>query len=50
MPKPSAILQNDDAHVHDKGWMDEAGMKLWINRLWERRKGALLKKSARFVY
>jgi hypothetical protein len=49
MPKPSEIPPGVVVHVHDKGWMDEAGMKLWINRVWERRKGALLKKSSLLV-
>ena len=47
--KPSEILPGVVAHVHDKGWTDEAGMKLWINRVWERRKGGLLKKSSLLV-
>jgi len=33
----------------DKGCMDEAGIKLWIKRVWERSKGALLKKSSLLV-
>ncbi|KAG7166842.1 Pogo transposable element-like 84 [Homarus americanus] len=24
-------------HVHPKGWMDEGGVKVWINKVWSRR-------------
>ena len=38
MPKepipPQIVL-----HVHEKGWMDEAGMKLWIEKVWRCREG-----------
>ena len=43
---PSEIL----VHVHDKGWMYENGMKLWIQRVWETRPGGLLKKNACLDY
>mgnify|MGYP003623222955 FL=1 len=36
-------------HVHEKGWMDESGMKVWIEKVWGRRNGALLKKKAFLV-
>ena len=48
MPQPTEILPGV-VLVHGKDWMDEADIKLWINRVWERRKGALLKKSFIFV-
>ena len=28
-----------------KGWPDEGGMKLWIDKIWHRRPGGLLKKK-----
>ena len=43
---PSEIL----VHFHDKGWMYENGMKLWIQKVWETRPGGLLKKNACLVY
>lgn len=32
-------------HCHPKGWMDEKGIILWLNKVWITRPGALLKKS-----
>ena len=37
-------------HVHEKGWMDEAGMKLWIEKVWRCHEGGLLKKKSLLVY
>ncbi|GIX90759.1 hypothetical protein CDAR_389531 [Caerostris darwini] len=28
-------------HGHEKGWMDENGVKLWIRNVWQKRPGAL---------
>ncbi|CAI5769472.1 pogo transposable element with KRAB domain [Podarcis lilfordi] len=36
-------------HVHEKGWMDENGMKVWVEKVWSKRPGGLLKKSALLV-
>jgi len=33
------------AHVHSKGWMDGEGMKLWLEKVWSKRPGGLLKKN-----
>ncbi|KAG1677113.1 Pogo transposable element with KRAB domain [Nymphon striatum] len=49
MPKekfPSGVV----VHVHPKGCMDEQGVELWLNRLWCRRNGGLLKKPALLVW
>ena len=49
MPKeeiPPGML----VHVHEKGWMEEHGMKLWINKVWECRPGGLTRKKACLVY
>ncbi len=49
MPKdklPSGVY----VHVHPKGWMDENGMRLWLEKVWGRRPGALLKKPALMVW
>ena len=37
-------------HVHEKGWMDENGMMLWISRIWHNCPGGLFKKKACLVY
>ena len=49
MPKetiPPGVL----IHVEEKGWIDEKGMKLWIEKILERRPGGLIKKKACLVY
>lgn len=37
-------------HVHPKGWMDEEGIVLWLNQVWNSRPGALLKKKSLLVW
>ena len=37
-------------HANPKGWMDEERMKLWIEKVWSRRPGGLLKKPALLVW
>ncbi|KAG8236486.1 hypothetical protein J437_LFUL016634 [Ladona fulva] len=37
-------------HVHPKGWMDEAGMKLWLQNVLVRRPGGLLRKPSLLVW
>jgi hypothetical protein len=32
-------------HIHAKGWMDENGMKLWLEKVWSKRSGGFLKKT-----
>jgi len=32
-------------HVHSKGWMDGEGMKLWLEKVWSKHLGGLLKKD-----
>jgi len=36
-------------HVQPKGWMDEDGMKVWMEKVWEKRPGGLLKKQSLLV-
>ena len=45
-PIPPGVL----IHVHDKGWMDEQGMLLWIKEVWECRPGHLLNKKSCLVF
>ena len=37
-------------HHHPKGWMDEDGMKLWIEKVWRLRPGGLLRKRSLLVW
>ena len=37
-------------HCHPKGWMDEAGMKLWVEKVWRSRPGGLLRKKSLLVW
>ena len=37
-------------HVCDSGWMDKDGIKLWLNKVWSRRDGGLLKKPSLLVW
>ncbi|XP_078244344.1 uncharacterized protein LOC110070281 isoform X2 [Pogona vitticeps] len=36
-------------HVHEKGWMDENGMRTWVEKVWSKRPGGLQKKPALLV-
>ncbi|KXJ13441.1 Pogo transposable element with KRAB domain [Exaiptasia diaphana] len=36
-------------HCHPKGWMDEDGVKLWIEKVWNARPGALSKPKSLLV-
>ena len=44
--KPSGVL----VHCHPKGWMDEEGIVLWLNKVWDRRPQVLLKKKSPLVW
>lgn len=37
-------------HVHEKGWMDENGVKLWVKNIWEKRPGALRNPESLLVW
>ncbi|XP_069606515.1 uncharacterized protein [Ranitomeya imitator] len=48
MPKediPRGII----VHAHERGWMDEDGMKVWIEKVWSKRPGGLRKTTALLV-
>jgi len=61
-PKPMVILKRKSIpkgekfppgvviHCHLKGWMDEKGIVLWLNKVWDTRPGALLKKKSMLVW
>ena len=42
-------LKRSYCSVHDKGWMDKNGMKIWIEKVWSKCPGGLLKKPALLV-
>lgn len=44
-----AIPRGVVVHVHEKGWMNDNGMKIWIEKVWSKRSGGLLKKPALLV-
>ena len=49
MPKekfPSGVL----VQVHEKGWMDEAGTKNWLDEVWGRRNGGLSNEKSMLVW
>ena len=43
---PAGVL----VHVYPKGWMDEAGVELWLEKVWLRRPGCFLKRPALLVW
>ena len=43
---PSGVV----VHVQEKGWMDEDGMGMWLNKIWSRRPGGLLRKPSLLVW
>ena len=49
MPKikfPAAVF----VYVHENDWMDQAGVKLWINNVWNKRNGGLRKEHSLLVW
>ena len=37
-------------HVHEKGWMDKAGTKKWLDEVWGRRNGGLKNEKSMLVW
>jgi len=48
LPK-DAIPHGIYVHVLSEGWMDGEGMKLWLEKVWSKRPGGLLKKPSLLV-
>jgi hypothetical protein len=48
VPK-NKIPQGIVPHVQEKGWMDENGKKLWLEKVWCKLPGGLLKKPSLLV-
>ncbi|GIY32800.1 DDE-1 domain-containing protein [Caerostris darwini] len=49
MPK-SNFPKNVFLLVHEKDWIDENGVKLWIRNVWQKRPGALKKPESLLVW
>ena len=43
---PSGVI----IHHHPKGWMDQDGVLLWLNKVWSRRSGALRREPSLLVW
>lgn len=50
LPKAEKFPAEVIVHAHPKGWMDEEGIFLWFNKVWDIRPGALFKKKALLVW
>ena len=50
LPKNLKFPTGVIVQAHVKGWMDEAGTLDWLNRVWNSRPGALLKKPSMLVW
>ena len=37
-------------YLHENGWMDENGVKLWIENAWNRRPGGIRKEQSLVVW
>ncbi|KAK9398934.1 hypothetical protein NXF25_013903 [Crotalus adamanteus] len=37
-------------HVNEKGWMDEEGVKLWLDNVWSTQPGGLIQKHSLLVW
>ena len=49
IPKGKIFLPGVVIHCHPKGWMDEEGIISWLNKAWDTRPGAILKKMSMMV-
>ena len=37
-------------HFHEKGWMDEGGVKLWIEKIWNRQPGGMRNERSLLIW
>lgn len=37
-------------HVHEKGWMDQHGLKMWIDNVWNKRPGSLREERSLLLW
>jgi hypothetical protein len=40
----------DFSHAHEKGWMNEEGIKLWLDNIWSRQLRGLQKQLSLFAW
>ena len=50
LPKGAKFPVGVIVRSHVKGWMHEDGMKEWLQKVWNKRPGALLKKRSLLVW
>lgn len=50
LPKGAKFPSGVVVRAHLKGWMDESGTLEWLDTVWGKRKGALLKKPSMLVW
>ena len=50
IPKGEKMPPGELVHCHPKGWMDEDGVVLWLQKVWDMRPGALQKKLSLLVW
>lgn len=50
LPKNANFPSGVTVRAHQKGWMDETGTKDWLNNIWNKRPGALLRKPSLLVW
>ena len=50
IPKREKIPAGVLVLCHSKGWMDEDGIILWLEKVWNNRPGALMQKKALLVW
>jgi hypothetical protein len=50
IPKGEKIPPGIIIHCHPKGWMDENGVVIWLDKVWNTRPGALIKKKSLLVW
>lgn len=50
IPKGEKFPNGIIVHCHPKGWMDENGICLWLDKVWDKRPGASFKRPALLVW
>ena len=50
IPKDEKMPPGVLVHCHPKGWMDEDGVVLWLQKVWDMRPGALQKKLSLLMW
>lgn len=50
LPKGAKFPSGVVVRAHEKGWMDESGTLEWLEKVWNRRKGAAFRKPSMLVW